>query len=401
MPVFKRKYRSGKITWWFSFDAPNSGREGRNRVTESGFATKAAALAAEAERRVLEQKRYELSKIVPVEVPLPKTLGQLLDEFFSEHAERKLAPKTIERYREQAAYLNPDLLKMALPDITPLHLSREWTRLLEMGGHSRRTKEPRPLSAKSVRNIAGVVSSAFGRAIRWGLVTANPVVQSEPPVPRRHTGSALTPGQQKLLFDAATGCWCLSAFLELSAATGARRGELLALRWSDLEDGAVLIGRSLSQTRAGLQFKPTKNGKIRSVVLPDSALAALGAHREDQDAFRSEFGAKYKDDLDLIFTNPNGTPLKPDSISASVSNLFRKLKLPKPKGASLHMLRHSHGSHLLASGMELPVVSERLGHSSVFVTATVYSHRVTGRDKEAAKKWDEFQKLHEVPKREQ
>jgi integrase len=401
MPVFKRKYRSGKFTWWFSFDAPDSGREGRHRVTESGFSTKAAALAAEAERRVDEQKRYELSKIVPVEVPLPKTLRQLLDEFFSEHAERKLAPKTIERYREQATYLHPDLLKMALPDITPLHLSREWTRLLETGGHSRRTKEPRPLSAKSVRNIAGVVSSAFGRAIRWGLVTSNPVVQSEPPVPRRHAGSALTPAQQKLLFDAATGCWCLSAFLELSAATGARRGEVLALRWSDLDDGAVVIGRSLSQTRAGLQFKATKNGKVRSVVLPDSALAALTAHRKSQDAFRSEFGVKYKDTLDLIFTNPNGSPLKPDSISASVSNLFRKLKLPKPKGASLHLLRHSHGSHLLASGLELPVVSERLGHSSVFVTATVYSHRVTGRDKEAAKKWDEFQKLHDRPRKEQ
>ena len=401
MPVFKRKYRSGKTTWWFSFDGPDSGREGRRRITESGFTTKAAAQAAEADRRVTEQKKHELSKIIPVEVPLPKTLGQLLSDFFSEHAERKLAPKTIERYREQAAYLDPGLLKMSLPDITPLHLSREWTRLLQSGGHKRRTKEARPLSSKTVRNIAGVVSSAFGRAIRWGLVTANPVVQSEPPVPKRHQGSALTPAQQKLLFDAASGCWCLSAFLELSAATGARRGEVLALRWADVDDGAVLIGRSLSQTRAGLQFKPTKNGKVRSVVLPDSALTALEAHREAQNAFRLQYGRDYKTDLDLIFTNPDGTPLKPDSISASVSNLFRKLKLPKPKGASLHLLRHSHGSHLLASGLDLPVVSERLGHSSVFVTATVYSHRVTGRDKEAARKWDEFQKSHELPKREQ
>jgi integrase len=173
-----------------------------------------------------------------------------------------------------------------------------------------------------------VVSSAFGRAIRWGLVTTNPVVQSEPPIPKRHQGSALTPAQQKLLFDAATGCWCLSAFLELSAATGARRGEVLALRWGDVDDGAVLIGRSLSQTRAGLQFKPTKSGKVRSVVLPDSTLNALKKHREAQDAFRLQYGRDYKADLDLIFTNPDGTPLKHDSISASVSNLFRKLALP-------------------------------------------------------------------------
>ena len=89
--------------------------------------------------------------------------------------------------------------------------------------------------------------------------------------------------------------------------------------------------------------------------------------------------------------------MKPDSISSSVSLLFRRLKIPKPKGVALHLFRHSHGSHLLAAGMELPAVSERLGHSSVMVTATVYSHRLTGRDKEAATRWDEFQRLHDQP----
>ena len=102
---------------------------------------------------------------------VPSTLGTLLDEFMREHAEKKLDAKTIERYREQ----NPTLLAMPLAEIGPLHLSREWNRLLESGGHHRRTKQPRPLSAKTVRNIAGVVSSAFLRAIKWGLATTNPV----------------------------------------------------------------------------------------------------------------------------------------------------------------------------------------------------------------------------------
>jgi integrase len=114
-----------------------------------------------------------------------------------------------------------------------------------------------------------------------------------------------------------------------------------------------------------------------------------------------QHGSAYKNDLDLIFAEQDGTPLKPDSISSSVSALFRRLRIPKPKGASLHLLRHSHGSHLLASGMELPAVSERLGHSSVLVTATVYSQRITGRDKEAAKKWDEFQRSHDQPQTKQ
>jgi integrase len=290
---------------------------------------------------------------------------------------------------------------MPITDIKPLHLAREWNRLLEAGGHFRSSGLPRALAAKTVRNIAGVVSSAFARAIKWGLLSANPVPSSEPPVPKRRSGTALTPSQQKLLIEAATGCWCLAPFLELSAATGARRGEVLALRWTDFESGAVSISRSLSQTRAGLAFKETKNRSARLVVLPDSTIATLEAHRKAQDVFRSQFGLAYRSDLDLIFAEPDGSPLKPDSISAAVSALFKRLKIPKPKGASLHLLRHSHGSHLLAAGMELPAVSERLGHSSVLVTATVYSHRITGRDKEAALKWDEFQRSHERPEKKQ
>jgi integrase len=401
MAVYKRKYKNGKTVWCFVFDAPDSTPEDRRQVKESGFRTKGEAEQAQAERRTTEQKKFELAKAGLPDVPLPKTLRELLNDFFAEHAERKLARKTVERYREQTSYLHPDLLAMRLPDITPLHLSKEWTRLLESGGHFRSSKEPRPLSAKTVRNTAGVVSSAFGRAIRWGLVTSNPVAQSEPPVPRRHTGTALTPAQLKLLIEAASGCWCLPAFLELSAATGARRGEVLALRWSDIEGDAVLITRSLSQTRAGLAFKETKNRKTRPVVLPESAIAALKIHRATQNAYREQFRTAYKSDLDLIFAEPNGTPLRPDSISSSVSALFKRLKIPKPKGAALHLLRHSHGSHLLASGMELPAVSERLGHSSVVVTATVYSHRISGRDKEAARKWDEFQRSHDQPQQKQ
>src|ERR1019366_2004277 len=95
-------------------------------------------------------------------------------------------------------------------------------------------------------------------------------------------------------------------------------------------------------------------------------------------------------ELDLIFPNPDGTPLKPDSISAAVSLLFRRLKLPR--GARLHSLRHTHTSHLLADGVPLPVVSARLGHSSVRVTAEIYSHMNHGQDDEAAERWDEFQR---------
>jgi integrase len=139
-----------------------------------------------------------------------------------------------------------------------------------------------------------------------------------------------------------------------------------------------------------LEFKGTKTERPRDVKVPESALAALDRHRKRQDELREPFGPDYRADLDLIFANPDGTPLRPNSISSVVSLLFRRLGLPK--GASLHSLRHSHGSHLLADGVPLPVVSERLGHSSVRTTAEVYAHAIRGQDDEAAMRWDEFQR---------
>ena len=124
--------------------------------------------------------------------------------------------------------------------------------------------------------------------------------------------------------------------------------------------------------------------------LPVSAIAALEEHRKVQDEFRRQYGPEYRADLDLIFANPDGSPFKPDSISAAVSLLFRRLKLPK--GASLHSLRHSHCSHLLASGVPLPAVSARLGHGSIRTTQEIYSHMIHGQDHEATKKREKFQK---------
>ena len=248
MSVRKWKFRSGKVSWCYVFDAPGSTKANRRQIKVTGFATKAAAKDAEAERMVEERKKLELAQTHPVE-SVPKTLGMLLDEFLNEHAAKKLAPKTTERYREQAEYLSPDLLKMVLAEITPLHLTREWTRLVESGGHHRRTKEPRPLSPKTVRNVAGLVSSVFARGIKWGVVTANPATNSEPPKVKKNPPIPLTPMQQELVFAAASGPWCMRAYLEILAATGCRRGELLALRWCDISDDRLWIARSLCQTK--------------------------------------------------------------------------------------------------------------------------------------------------------
>jgi integrase len=150
----------------------------------------------------------------------------------------------------------------------------------------------------------------------------------------------------------------------------------------------ITISRSLTQTKYLLDFKTTKTDNPHVVAMPPSILGPLEEHRKQQDGFRQQFGPDYRADLDLIFANPDGSPLKPDSVSASVSLLFRKLKLPR--GTSLHSLRHTHASELLDAGVPLPVVSARLGHSSIRVTADIYSHAIHGQDDEAVLRWEEY-----------
>jgi len=398
MPVYKRKYRSGKAVWYYQFAPPGSSRLAQNLITESGFATKQAATDAEAARRIAEQKKTEARKrgAPRVAAALPTTLAMLLAEFMKQHAEEKLAPKTIERYYEMAEYIAPELAAMPLTAITPLHLNREWSRLLASGGHTRKTKAPRAMKPKTVRNIAGLVSSAFVRAIRWGLITTNPVTNSEPPKVRKRIGMALVTSEQERMVEGAVGPWCLGAFLEVCRGSGARRGEVLALRWSDIKDGSANIDRSLCQTRAGLVFKGTKTERPRDVKLPEATMPILERHRERQNGYRAQFGPRYRADLDLIFANTDGTPLKPNSVSGTVSRICKQAGLPK--GASLHVLRHSHASQLAERGVDLPTISERLGHSSVRTTADIYAHAMRGKDAAAAKVWDAIQESERTEK---
>src|SRR5260370_1046287 len=209
MSLHKRKYDSRKTVWFYQFALPGATRQQRKRIIETGFATKKEAGDAETTRRIEERNKSDLAKPgTLVAAELPKAFSMVLKEFFAQHVDVKLAPKTVERYHEQAAYLDPKLLNMPIGEITPLHLEREWNRLLKSGGHHRQTKEPRPLSAKTVRNVAGVISSAFAKAIKWGLLRANPGSGRETTVPNSRKGIGLSVAQKDKLIDAASGPWC-------------------------------------------------------------------------------------------------------------------------------------------------------------------------------------------------
>jgi integrase len=172
----------------------------------------------------------------------------------------------------------------------------------------------------------------------------------------------------------------------LAAVTGMRRGELLALRWSDvdMETGECRVVRALQETPAGVDFKTPKTNKDRrTVLLPRLALAALQAHRATQNEEKLLVGAGYQDG-DLILARAEGTPWPPSQFSSEFSHLARKHGFK----VRFHDLRHTHASQLLKAGVPVKVVSERLGHATASITLDVYSHVLPGMQREAVEKLD-------------
>jgi integrase len=186
--------------------------------------------------------------------------------------------------------------------------------------------------------------------------------------------------------------------IRLAAGIGARRGEFLACRWADLDgdSGKLRLERSLYQIwvsipdskekQCRIGIKPTKTRQARVVTVPSSLLEYLKLHHEQQLEHRAMFGPDYRADLDLIFCMPDGSYRKPDSVSWAARDLAHRAGLT----ASLHTLRHTHASTLLANGVPLAYVSKRLGHRDPHTTAKIYQHALPDTDQDVAKTWDKL-----------
>jgi integrase len=174
------------------------------------------------------------------------------------------------------------------------------------------------------------------------------------------------------------------AIVALALGSGMRRGEILALQWGDVDlDGASLrVERSLEETAGGLRIKKpkTKHGR-RTISLPPSAVDPLRAHRRKQLETRLALGQRRESDDTLVFSTLEGTPLSPDNLSRDWGRMVKALDLPD---VSFRALRHSHASALIATGLDVLTVSQRLGHSSPVVTLTVYAHLFEKTDTAAA-----------------
>lgn len=311
--------------------------------------------------------------------PTKLTLAQFLLRWLDDYAKPKVTAKTLERYEEIVRLqIVPRLGHIVLTKLQPLQIQKLYADMLKDGRKDGRGG----LSARTVLHHHRVLREALQQAVRWLLLSRNPADAVQPPRPERREIGALDRQQAADLIEAVKPTRLHLPVL-LAIATGVRRGEVLALRWKDvdLRAGVVTIRQSLEQTKDGIRFKSPKTKRsARSIQLPAFAVAALKQHRSEQAAQRLRLGEAYQD-LGLILTRPDGRPWNPGSFSAGFIDFARRHGF---EGLTYHRLRHTHATLLLGLNVHPKIVSERLGHSQIGLTMDTYSHVMPNMQREAA-----------------
>jgi integrase len=244
--------------------------------------------------------------------------------------------------------------------LTPLHLSDLYERLLREG---RRDARPGGLSPRTVGHVHRALHRMLKQAVRWDLAARNVASDLELPSVTPAPMITITQEQAQELLVAAEGTWKHTMVL-LALATGARLGELLALRWADvdLDAGELRICRSRRVVRRRVEVKtPKTDAGARTVVLGPATLMQLRRLHADQAARRLALGAAYHADEDLVICKPDGRPYRPDSASTMFRELARKVGLPD--SVHVHTLRHSAASWLAAAGVPASDIAAQLGHA--------------------------------------
>lgn len=345
-----------------------------------GFQTRQAARAARDEARNAVHKGTYVA-------PQDLTVSAWLDRWLIGH-EVELKPSTAKTYRDKVdLYLKPAIGHQRLQALSPSLLSTVWRDLQAHGG-----KGGKPLSRRTVEFARAVLRKSMEDAVVERLVQVNPVVGSKmakrdgKPKHTTWTGAQLAAFLEHVAEDRWMPLW------ELAAATGMRRGELMALRWEfvDLEAGVVAVEKSVTQLRQQRVETSPKNHERRRIAIDAHIVATLKAWKTKQSAERLAFGPAYADAEGLVFTWEDGRPVMPDYVTKAFGRLQAALaaKLAAAEEAPLprlvvHELRHTHATLLLRDGVGVHIVAKRLGHKDPSVTLNVYADVIPDDDTSA------------------
>lgn len=349
----------------------------RKQERRRGFTTADEAQAA------LEDARSAVRQGTHVGTSQVK-VGDYLMQWIDTKEANGLAAKSASSYRQIVRdYVLPRLGQRLLQELTAHDLDGVYADLLRSGD-----KQGRPLSARTVRYTHTVVSGALSAATRKRLVPRNVALDAEPPsakAARAPEKSVWTPAQLKVFLNA-TEDHRLHLLFRTAATTGMRRGELCGLAWRqvDLNAGSLRVTQALTVVDGRPEFGPPKSDQSRRTIdLDPKTRDRLRRHRRNQMEARLEAGTVWEDS-GLVFTNDRGGHLHPDNVSAQFVQAVTSLQPALPR-ITLHGLRHTHATHLLATGANPRIVSERLGHHSVAFTLDTYGHVLPGQQSDAAR----------------
>jgi integrase len=351
--------RRGKRTWEVAI------RLGKDPVT-GGYRRRFMAVAGtkrDAER-VLTEALHQRDTGINVD-PGKLTVADYLRRWLRDYAAHNVAPSTLARYTGIVEHhLIAQLGGLRLRDLRPAHIQAAYGRALTAEG--RVDGRAGPLSARTVIQHHRILREALSHAVEWQLLARDPTTGVRPPQAEHHEMRVLSPEEARHL------------------ATGARLGELLALRWQDLDlDGGMMRIMRTAQSIPGqgtVFSAPKTRRSARPVALSTDTVNVIREYRRVQLQQRLAVGPAYADD-ELVFASASGNPLSRGNVRTSFLRLTRKAGI---SGVRFHDLRHTAATLMLAAGVHPKIVSERLGHATISITLDTYSHVLPGMQREAA-----------------
>ncbi len=350
--------KRGKNSWTLVYDLPR-GPDGKRRQKWVSFVGTKRAAQAERARLVAEVRSgdyHEASRW---------TLAEYLRYWLDHHVKSQVAEATHRSYTQQIGWhIGPGLGHIPLAKLSPTDITSYFAKVLGAGNK----KRPGGLSPQTVRLHHAILSAALTQAVKWRLIARDPLEHVPAPRKRPPTLHILDAEQAKVLLETlADNRLYLPVLLVLT--TGLRRGEVLGLRWCDvdLERRLLVVRQSL---RPNKTVGPPKSGKPRPIRIPQVLVEALRAARTSQDALRERLGPDYADH-DLICCEADGSPVRPQGVTTRFHDLVARLPLPPVR---FHDLRHSYATHQMEDGVATKTVQETLGHHSPGFTLAAYGH---------------------------
>ena len=343
----------------------------RRREWHSGYKTKGEA------NKALVAMLGEADKGIHVEPSTLTVRSYVETQWLRSLETSNLRESTVEMYRRSVrSYVLPHLGALKLRDVTPARVAA-WLETLKAAGIGDRTIEVAAITAGKL------FRSAFDRELISRNPCDNAAVREARPHPKAKAPTVWSTEETKRFLDSQAGDR-LFALWRVAATTGLRRGELAALRWSDLDlnAGSLRVSHTLAVVGYKVAESEPKTEKSRRTVGLDSAtVSALKAHRTRQAEEMFAIGRRPGKDGYVFTANPQGDAFHPQRFTQILEAKAKAAGLPP---IHLHCLRHGHATHALEAGVPMKVVQERLGHSSIAITSDIYSHVLAATDQAAA-----------------